>query len=60
MALLKSEPRAANVIAKSPLKVCFLDRHSFKWLLGSVETLLKRNMDLYMKIAAGEGEDDDN
>lgn len=54
MALIKSEPRAANVIAKTSLKVCFLDRHSFKRLLGSVETLLKRNMDLYLKIAAGE------
>ena len=60
MALIKSEPRAANVISKSQLKVCYLDRHSFKRLLGSVETLLKRNMDLYMKIAAGEDVDEES
>ena len=34
LALLKNEPRAANIIAKTELKVASLDRHSFKRLLG--------------------------
>lgn len=49
LALLKGEPRAANVIAKSKLKVVSLDRHSFKRLLGPIEEILKRNSDKYMK-----------
>lgn len=58
MALIKSEPWAANVIAKTDLKVCYLDRHSFKRLLGPVEELLSRNMELYKKITEGEPDDD--
>ena len=49
-ALIKNEPRAANVIAKSPTcTVVSMDRHSFKRLLGPLEELLKRNMELYEK-----------
>jgi cAMP-dependent protein kinase regulator len=46
-ALLKNEPRAANVIAKTNCVVVQMDRHSFKRLMGPLEEILKRNMDLY-------------
>lgn len=46
-ALLSNEPRAANIIATTQLQVVSLDRHSFKRLLGPVEEILKRNMDVY-------------
>lgn len=47
-ALLKSEPRAANVIAQSELKVATIDRDSFMRLLGPLDTILQRNMDQYV------------
>ncbi len=47
LALLKNEPRAANVIAKGKLKVVSLERNSFKRLLGPLDDILKRNMDAY-------------
>ena len=46
-ALLKNEPRAANVIAKTDCVVVSMDRHSFKRLMGPLEDILKRNMDVY-------------
>ncbi|CDW75609.1 UNKNOWN [Stylonychia lemnae] len=46
-ALMKNEPRAANIIAITTLQVVALDRHSFKRLLGPMEDILKRNMSLY-------------
>ena len=46
-ALLKNEPRAANVVAKSECVVVSMDRHSFKRLMGPLEEILKRNMDVY-------------
>jgi len=46
-ALIKNEPRAANIIANTDCTVVSMDRHSFKRLLGSLEDLLKRNLDLY-------------
>jgi len=49
LALIKGEPRAANIVAVSPLKVVSLDRNSFKRLLGPVEDLLKRNESTYVK-----------
>ena len=48
-ALLSNEPRAANIIATTKLQVVSLDRHSFKRLLGNVEEILKRNMDVYQQ-----------
>lgn len=47
LALLSDEPRAANVIAKTQLKVAVFDRMSFKRLLGPLEDILKRNMANY-------------
>ena len=49
LALIKGEPRAANVVAESPLKVITLDRNSFKRLLGPIELILKRNSKEYVK-----------
>ena len=43
-ALIKNEPRAANVIAKTDIVVLGLDRHMFKRLLGPIEEILKRNV----------------
>lgn len=47
LALLKNEPRAANIIAKSVLKVVSLDRRSFKRLLGPLDHILMRNVASY-------------
>ncbi len=46
-ALIKNEPRAANILAKTECVVVNMDRHSFKRLLGPMEDLLKRNLELY-------------
>lgn len=50
-ALLKNEPRAANVIAKTDCVLVSMDRHSVKRLLGPLEQLLKRNFEIYEKYA---------
>ena len=47
-ALLKSEPRAANVIAQTDVKVATIDRDSFMRLLGPLDTILQRNMNDYV------------
>jgi len=46
-ALLKNEPRAANVIAQTDCILVSMDRHSVKRLLGPLEELLKRNFEVY-------------
>lgn len=48
-ALLKNEPRAANVVAQSKLKVAQIDRGSFMRLLGPLDNILARNMEAYSK-----------
>jgi cAMP-dependent protein kinase regulator len=48
LALLKNEPRAANVVAQTKLKVCALERDRFMRLLGPLDEILKRNMTAYM------------
>jgi len=50
-ALLKNEPRAANVIAKTDCIIVTVDRHSVKRLLGPIEVMLKRNLEIYEKFA---------
>lgn len=50
LALIKNEPRAANIIATSHLKCVKLDRHSFKRLLGPIESILKRNAEKYEQV----------
>lgn len=49
LALLKHEPRAANVIAASDVTVVYLDRDSFRRLCGPIEDILKRNTGRYEK-----------
>lgn len=50
-ALLKNEPRAANVLAETDCVLVSMDRHSVKRLLGPLEDLLKRNFEIYEKYA---------
>jgi cAMP-dependent protein kinase regulator len=47
LALLHNEPRAANVVAKTQVRVLCLDRRSFKRLLGPLEDILRRNTTRY-------------
>lgn len=49
LALLKDEPRAASIKAKTDVKVVGLDRESFKRLIGPIDEILKRNMEKYKK-----------
>ncbi len=53
LALIKGEPRAANIVATSNLKLISLDRDSFKRLLGPIENILSRNSDKYVKYMQG-------
>ena len=46
-ALLRNEPRAAYVIAKTDVKIVSVDRHSFKRLMGPLDDILRRNMEVY-------------
>ena len=54
LSLLKDQPRAANVIAASDLKVIVLERQSFKRLLGPLTKILKRNMGNYLNYMKNE------
>lgn len=47
LALLRGEPRAANVIAEENVNTIFLDRKAFTRLLGPLDTILQRNMANY-------------
>ena len=49
LALLKGDPRAANVVAKTSLSLLALDRVSFTRVLGPLTDLLKRNTKKYEK-----------
>jgi len=44
---LRNEPRAASIIARTNAVTVSMDRHAFKRMLGPLEELLKRNVDLY-------------
>ncbi len=54
LALIKGEPRAANIVATSNLKLISLDRYSFKRLLGPIEGILSRNSEKYKKFVTKE------
>eukprot|EP00918_Siedleckia_nematoides_P015057 GHVU01032651.1.p1 GENE.GHVU01032651.1~~GHVU01032651.1.p1 ORF type:complete len:358 (-),score=81.75 GHVU01032651.1:461-1534(-) len=43
LALIRDQPRAANVVAKGPVTCAYVERRSFKRLLGPVESILQRN-----------------
>jgi cAMP-dependent protein kinase regulator len=47
LALLKNEPRAANVVCKTDCRLVTLERSSFKRLLGPLDEILRRNMGAY-------------
>ncbi|CAD8141548.1 unnamed protein product [Paramecium pentaurelia] len=49
LALLKDIPRQANVVAQTEVKLIYLDRHSFKRMLGPLEDILRRNTEKYQK-----------
>jgi len=52
IALLTTKPRQATVRAKGQLKVLAIDRATFTRVLGSMEDIMKRNMEQYTKYAA--------
>jgi len=47
LALLRNQPRAATVIAKTAVTVLALPRSSFKRLLGSLDDILQKNQTKY-------------
>jgi len=49
LALLKDEPRAANVVATSDITLLALDRDAFTRVLGPLQDILKRNTTKYEK-----------
>lgn len=49
LALIKNEPRAASIVSCSDCKLLYLDRLSFKRILGPIENILKRNSEAYIK-----------
>jgi cAMP-dependent protein kinase regulator len=44
---MKNEPRAANIKAKTDCKLVSIDRHSFKRMMGPLDGILRRNMEVY-------------
>ena len=51
LALIRGEPRAANIVATSQLKCATLDRRAFKRVLGPIEDILKRDAEKYNLIS---------
>jgi cAMP-dependent protein kinase regulator len=49
IALLTSKPRQATVKAKGTLKVLAIDRATFTRVFGSMDNIMKRNMEQYIK-----------
>ena len=49
LSLLRAQPRAANVKAKTDVKLLALDRNSFKRVLGPIDIIVKRNAEKYKK-----------
>ena len=52
VALIFAQPRGATVKAVGKLQLLSLDRRTFKRVMGPMETILKRNMKAYKRIAA--------
>ncbi len=49
IALLEQKPRAASVVAKTPVSVLSLESDAFHRLLGPIEDILRRNLSNYEK-----------
>ena len=49
LALLKNAPRAATIIARENCSCVTMDRHAFKRMIGPLDQILKRNIDLYVQ-----------
>lgn len=47
LALIKNQPRQASILCTSDCRVAYIDRDSFKRLLGPIEDILKRNIEKY-------------
>ena len=49
LSLIRDQPRAASIVAKTKIKVASIDRNAFKRILGPLEDILKRNAEKYKK-----------
>lgn len=49
LALIRQAPRACNIFSETDIVLLVLDRSSFKRLLGPLEDIFKKNMDIYKK-----------
>lgn len=49
LSLIRDQPRAASIVAKTKIKVAVIDRNAFKRILGPLEDILKRNAEKYKK-----------
>ena len=52
LALLRDQPRAVNVKAKTNVKLLSLDRNSFKRVMGPIDEILQRNAEKYKKFVS--------
>jgi cAMP-dependent protein kinase regulator len=56
-ALIKNEPRAANIVARSEsLTTVSLDKDTFKRTLGNLEDIFRRNMEIYCQFQGASNE----
>lgn len=49
IALVRNIPRQASVKALTPVRLVYIERNTFKRILGPIEDILKRNEDRYKK-----------
>lgn len=49
LSLIRDQPRAASIVAKTKIKVASIERNAFKRILGPLEDILKRNAEKYKK-----------
>ena len=51
LALMNNDARAATILAKADSKIIYVDKIRFARILGSIEEILKRNIELYKKFS---------
>lgn len=49
LSLIRDQPRAASIVARTKIKVASIERNAFKRILGPLEDILKRNAEKYKK-----------